>query len=133
MFCRNFAKFTGKHLRQSLFFNKVAVNRLRCFPVILRYLLNHIFSENRTTASRTLIFYNGCFWNNYITTSIFPLIGFPRASFNQAHNTNHRVYVMLYRSFNKQIICNLILVALTLMAFLVQYIQIKTKNQKLKL
>ena len=64
---------------------------------------------------------------------IFLLIGFPRASFNQAHNTNHRVYVMLYRSFNKQIICNLLLIALTLMAFLVQYIQIKTKNQKLKL
>ena len=28
---RNFAKFTGKHLCQSLFFNKVA--GLRCFPV----------------------------------------------------------------------------------------------------
>ena len=63
---------------------------------------------------------------------IFLLIGFPRASFNQAH-TNHRVYVMLYRSFHKQIISNLLLIALTLMAFLVQYIQIKTKTQKLKL
>ena len=32
----NFAKFTGKHLRQSLFFNKVTVPqrlRHRCFPV----------------------------------------------------------------------------------------------------
>ena len=46
---RNFAKFTGKHLCQSLFFNKVAGPRAprpatllkkilwhRCFPVILR-------------------------------------------------------------------------------------------------
>ena len=40
---RNFAKFTGKHLRQSFFFNKIAGLRLatllkkrlwyRCFPV----------------------------------------------------------------------------------------------------
>ena len=41
MFCkkgvlRNFAKFTGKHLCQRLFFNKVAKKRLwhRCFPMI---------------------------------------------------------------------------------------------------
>ena len=30
---RNFTKFTGKHLCQSLFFNKVAGLRNRCFPV----------------------------------------------------------------------------------------------------
>ena len=30
---KNFAKFTGKHLCQSLFFNKVAGLRHRCFPV----------------------------------------------------------------------------------------------------
>ena len=30
---RNFTKFTGKHLCQSLFFNKVAGLRHRCFPV----------------------------------------------------------------------------------------------------
>ena len=30
---RNFTKFTGKHLCQSLFFNKVAGQRNRCFPV----------------------------------------------------------------------------------------------------
>ena len=30
---RNFAKFTGKHLCQSLCFNKVAGLRHRCFPV----------------------------------------------------------------------------------------------------
>ena len=30
---RNFSKFTGKHLCQSFFFNKVAGLRHRCFPV----------------------------------------------------------------------------------------------------
>ena len=50
---RNFAKFTGKHLWQSLFFNKVAdlrpatlfKKRLchRCFPVNFMKFLKHLF------------------------------------------------------------------------------------------
>ena len=42
---RNFAKFTGKHLYQSLFFNKVASLRLwqRCFPVNFAKFLRNLF------------------------------------------------------------------------------------------
>ena len=55
---RNFAKFTGKHLRQSLFFNKVARLRLatllkkrlwhRYFPVNFMEFLKTIFSKNNS-------------------------------------------------------------------------------------
>ena len=63
MFCkkgvlRNFAKFIGKHLCQSLFFNKVAdfrpatllKNRLwhRCFPVNLTKFLRTLFLTKHT-------------------------------------------------------------------------------------
>ena len=40
---RNFAKFTEKHLCQSLFFNKVAGLRHRCFPVNFVKLLRTPF------------------------------------------------------------------------------------------
>ena len=51
---RKFAKFTGKHLCQSLFFNKVAgpatllKKRLwhRCFPVNFANFLRTLFSQN---------------------------------------------------------------------------------------
>ena len=58
---RNFTKFTGKHLCQSLFFNKVAGLRLvtlfkkrlwhRCFPVSLVKFLRTSFLHRRATAS----------------------------------------------------------------------------------
>ena len=57
---RNFAKFAGKHLRQRVFFNKVAGVRLatlltktlRCFPVSFAKFLRTPFLEHlRTTAS----------------------------------------------------------------------------------
>ena len=59
----NFAKFTGKHQCQSLFFNKVAALRPatllkkriwhRCFPVNLWNFQEHLFTEHiRVTASR---------------------------------------------------------------------------------
>ena len=60
---RNFVKFTGKHLCQNLFFNKVAglrpatllKKRLwhRCFPVnFAKFLRTPFFTEHlRTTAS----------------------------------------------------------------------------------
>ena len=59
---RNFTKFTGKHLCQSLFFNKVAglrpaslsKKRLwhRCFPVLCEISKNTVFTEHlQTTAS----------------------------------------------------------------------------------
>ena len=65
-FLRNFAKFTGKHLRQSLFFNKVAglrpatllKKRLwhRCFPVNFAKFLRTFFTEYLwTTASFSII------------------------------------------------------------------------------
>ena len=56
---RNFAKFTGKHLFQSFFFNKVAglspatllKKRLwhRCFPVdFAKFIRTPFFTEHRT-------------------------------------------------------------------------------------
>ena len=60
---RNFSKFTGKHLCQSLFFNKVAglrpatllKKRLwhRCFPVNFEKFLRTPFVQNTS---------GGCFW-----------------------------------------------------------------------
>ena len=50
VFCKkgvlsNFAKFTGKHLCQSLYFNKVA--SLRCFPVnFAKFLRTPFFIEH---------------------------------------------------------------------------------------
>ena len=44
---RNFAKFTGKHLCQSLFFNKVAGLWHRCFPVnFAKFLRTPFFTEH---------------------------------------------------------------------------------------
>ena len=43
---RNFTKFTGKHLYQSLFFNIVAGLRHRCFPVIFAKFLRTPFLQN---------------------------------------------------------------------------------------
>ena len=45
---RNFARFTGKHLCQSLFFNKAAGLRLyhRCFPVNFEKFLRTSFLQN---------------------------------------------------------------------------------------
>ena len=44
---KNFAKFTGKHLRRSLFFNKVAGAAWhRCFPVnFAKFLRTPLFTE----------------------------------------------------------------------------------------
>ena len=60
---RNFAKFTGKHLCQSLFFNKVAGLRPgtllkkglwhRCFPVNFAKFLRTLFLQN--TSERLLL------------------------------------------------------------------------------
>ena len=61
---RNFTKFTGKHLCQSLFFNKVAGLRpttllkkrlcYRCFPVNFAKFLRTPFLQN--TSGRLLLF-----------------------------------------------------------------------------
>ena len=51
---RNLAKFTGKHLRQSIFFNKVAEKLCHsCFPVIFAKFLRALFSQN--TSQRLLL------------------------------------------------------------------------------
>ena len=66
---RNFAKFTGKHLCQSLFFNKVVdlrpatllKTRLwhRCFPVNVAKFLRRPFLQN--TSRRLLLICERCF------------------------------------------------------------------------
>ena len=49
---RNFAKFTGKHLCQSLFFNKVAGLWHRCFPVnFAKIFKSTFFTEHLGTAA----------------------------------------------------------------------------------
>ena len=52
---RNFAKFTGKHLFQSIFFNKVADPRSelrqRCFPVNFAKFLRTLFFYRTTTVT----------------------------------------------------------------------------------
>ena len=62
---RNFTKFTGKHLRQSLFFNKVVGLRLatllkkrlwhRCFPLNFAKFLRISFLQD--TSGRLLLVY----------------------------------------------------------------------------
>ena len=77
---RNFAKFTRKHLCQSLFFNKVADLRpatllkkrlwYRCFPVNFAKLLRTPFSQN--TSGRLLLKIKLLFiYNSEKTTPIY--------------------------------------------------------------
>ena len=77
---RNFVKFTGKHLCQSLFFNKVAgvrpatllKKRLwhRCFPVNFAKFLRTPFLQN--TSGRLLLFdaYLYSYFNDFIPVLI---------------------------------------------------------------
>ena len=53
---KNFATFTGKYLRQSLFFKKK--HWRRCFPVNFAKFLRIFFSQNTC---------GGCFMLNFIT------------------------------------------------------------------
>ena len=55
---RNFERFTGKQLCQSLFFNKVAGLRLwhRCFPVTFSKILRTPFLQN--TSGRLLLYFS---------------------------------------------------------------------------
>ena len=53
---RNFAKFTGKHLCQSLFFNKVAglQDWYRSFPVNFVKFLKHLFHRTSLVAASVI-------------------------------------------------------------------------------
>ena len=53
---KNLAKFTGKHLCQGLFFNKVAGFRHRCFPLNFVKFLKTPFLQN--TSDRLLLWLN---------------------------------------------------------------------------
>ena len=78
---KNFAKFTGKHLCQRLFFNKAAGMRpatlikkrpwQRCFPVNFAKFLRTPFSQNSPwkLLLRLLSFFFWCY--EYISTSSF--------------------------------------------------------------
>ena len=68
---RNLTKFTGKHLCQSLFFNKVAGLRAatllkkrlwhRCFPVnFVKFLRTPFYTEHLFTQNTS----GGCFWHS---------------------------------------------------------------------
>ena len=66
---RNLAKFTGKHLRQSFFFNKYK-NILKkglwhsCFPVNFAIFLRTSFLQN-TFGQLLLAYENLCFWREF--------------------------------------------------------------------
>ena len=53
---RNFSKFTGKHMCQSLIFIKLQVSGHRCFPVNFAKSLRTPFSQN-TSGRRPLLLY----------------------------------------------------------------------------
>ena len=57
---RNFAKFTGKHLRQSLFFNKVA--GLRPATLLKKRLWHWCFPVNFAKFLRTPFFTEHLWW-----------------------------------------------------------------------
>ena len=82
-FLRNFAEFTGKHLCQSLFFNKVSSLRSGtlikkrvwhwCFPVKFAKILRTLLWQN--TSGRLLLHMDskGIFWqfpNQYISATL---------------------------------------------------------------
>ena len=57
---KDFAKFTGKHLYQSLFFNKVA--GLRPATLLKKRLWHRCFPVNFVKLLRTLFFIEDCLW-----------------------------------------------------------------------
>ena len=63
---RNFAKFTGKHLCQRLFFNKVAGLGLNCGKVVGKRLMN-LFVKGKLkllgTGNLKSIYHNYCYYN----------------------------------------------------------------------
>ena len=61
VFLRNFAKFTGKHLCQSLFFNKVAGLRLQACNFIKKKTLEQVFSYEFCKISKNT-FFTELFW-----------------------------------------------------------------------
>ena len=103
VFCRrrvleNFPKFTGKHLCQILFFDKVAGLRLanllkkrlwhRCFPVNFAKFLRTLFLQNTSS---------GCFCRQRIQGYIFTkrfIVGFwqgPKYTFNISHKNTFSI------------------------------------------
>ena len=92
MFCnkgvlRNFAKFTGKHLFQSLFFNKLA--RLRPVTFLKKESLAQVFSCKFREISKNTFFYRvppvaaSVYYNENIMT---PLRVFPSKFFEHIQN-----------------------------------------------
>ena len=65
---RNFAKFTGKYLCQSLFFNKVAGLRYGCFPVNFAKFLRPPLLEN--SCGRLLLNFIKCIFALIISTYV---------------------------------------------------------------
>ena len=102
MFCnkgvlRNFAKFTGKHLFQSLFFNKLA--RLRPVTFLKKESLAQVFSCKFCEVSKNTFFYRipsaaaSVYYNENIMT---PLRVFPSKFFKHITTaTYHRLYTQI--------------------------------------
>ena len=103
MFCRrslleNFPKFTGKHLCQILFFNKVA--DLRLANLLKKRLWHRCFAVNFAKFLRTLFLQNtssGCFCRQRIQGYIFTkrfIVGFwqgPKYTFNISHKNTFSI------------------------------------------
>ena len=87
---RSFTKFTLKHLRQSLFFNKVAGLRPSKFLWILRnFLKNNLFTELlwATVSEET----------HYILTTV--ILKTKLSSKTSAHVTYQQRFIATYRSY----------------------------------
>ena len=86
-FLRNFAKFTGKHLFQRLFFNKVAGLR----PAILLSLWNMCFPVNLVKFPRTSFLQNtsgGCFWMEGVDVKAESWVGSGESSASATRTTD---------------------------------------------
>ena len=122
---RNFAKFTGKHLRQSLSFNKAAHLMpatllkkrlwLRCFPMNFAKFLRTPFLQN--TSGRLFLLYSihlyimenlqrlylyPMIWTKAILLSVAQMTQLPSQSCDLQNNTLPNVVSNLLKNLNSQ-------------------------------
>ena len=85
---KNFAKFTGKHLCQSLFFNKIAGRRPA--TSLKKRLWHRCFPENLAKFFRTLFLRKTSGWLRLYHISIFPYFFFSFYIY---------IYIYIYNTF----------------------------------
>ena len=94
---RNFAKFTGKHLCQSLFFNKVASLDLQLYK---KEALAQVFScEFSEICKKTFYFLTEHLWWLLLLTHFMPLV-----SFYTHWNKKRRRFSNVFRGYRKRLV-----------------------------